>query len=92
MTLFAVAQHILRLLKRESEPTMMELLSNSVVKAVMEADGVDPLMLEAQLRDMATELTLARHTNRNCPRAHEPGCSRAYGSHRWLKSLTRCLE
>jgi hypothetical protein len=60
MTLLAIAQHILRLLKRDSEPTIKELLSDSVVKAVMEADGVDPLMLEAQLRDTATELTLAR--------------------------------
>jgi hypothetical protein len=60
MTLLAIAQHILRLLKRDSEPTIKELLSDSVVKAVMEADGVDPLMLEAQLHDMATELNIAR--------------------------------
>jgi hypothetical protein len=48
MTLLATMQHILRLLIQSSEPTLKELLSDSAVKAVMEADGVDPLLLEAQ--------------------------------------------
>ena len=69
MTLLATAQQILRLLMRGREPTLKELLSNSAVKALMEADGVDPLVLEAQLRDMAAELNLARRLHRNRPRA-----------------------
>jgi len=68
MTLLAFAQHMLRVLTRGSEPTLKELLSDSAVKAVMEADGVDPLALEAQLRNMATELSLARHANQTSPR------------------------
>ena len=68
MTLLITVQHILRLLTQSSEPTLKELLSDSAVRAVMEADGVDPLLLEAQLRDMAAELCLARRRRRNRPR------------------------
>jgi hypothetical protein len=39
------------------EPTIAEILSDSIVKAVMEADGVDPIELEAQLRSMAQNST-----------------------------------
>ncbi len=67
MSLLAIAQQILRLLIRGSEPTLTELLSDSAVKAVMKADGVDPLMLEAELRAMATKLSLARRTHRKLP-------------------------
>jgi hypothetical protein len=67
MTLLATLQHILRLLVQSSEPTLKELLSDSAVKAVMEADGVDPLLLEAQLRDMAAELHFAHRLRRNRP-------------------------
>ena len=35
------------------EPTIAEILSDSIVRAVMKADGVDPNVLEAQLRSMA---------------------------------------
>jgi hypothetical protein len=35
------------------EFTITEILSDSIVKAVMKADGVDPGALEAQLRSMA---------------------------------------
>ena len=35
------------------EPTLAEILSDSIVIAVMAADGVDPIALEAQLRDLA---------------------------------------
>jgi hypothetical protein len=32
------------------EPTLAEMLSDSIVLAVMAADGVDPVTLEAELR------------------------------------------
>jgi hypothetical protein len=35
------------------EPTITEILSDSIVKAMMRADGVDPKMLERDLRIMA---------------------------------------
>jgi hypothetical protein len=42
------------------EPTITEMLSDSIVMAVMAADGVDPVVLEAQLRGMAQAATAAR--------------------------------
>jgi hypothetical protein len=42
------------------EPTITEILSDSIVEAVMEADGFDPEVLEAQLRSMAREISAAR--------------------------------
>jgi hypothetical protein len=35
------------------EPTITEMLSDSIVVAMMAADGVDPIALEAQLRGLA---------------------------------------
>jgi hypothetical protein len=35
------------------EPTIAEILSDPIVKAVMKADGVDPSALEAQLARIA---------------------------------------
>ncbi len=35
------------------EPTLSEILSDAIVKAVMDADGVDPNALEAMLRQIA---------------------------------------
>jgi hypothetical protein len=37
----------------QREPTIAEILSDSLVKVVMRADGVDPEMLERDLRSMA---------------------------------------
>jgi hypothetical protein len=37
----------------QREPTIAEILSDSLVKVVMRADGVDPQMLERDLRRMA---------------------------------------
>ena len=37
----------------QREPTIAEILSDSLVKVVMRADGVDPEMLERNLRSMA---------------------------------------
>jgi hypothetical protein len=42
------------------EPTITEMLSDSIVMAVMAADGVDPIALEAQLRGLAKPATAAR--------------------------------
>jgi hypothetical protein len=35
------------------EPSISEILSDSIVKAMMRADGVDPKLLERDLRRMA---------------------------------------
>ena len=37
----------------QREPTIAEILSDSIVKAMMRADGVDPEMLERDLRSIA---------------------------------------
>jgi hypothetical protein len=42
------------------EPTIAEMLSDSIVMAMMAADGVDPVALEAQLRGMADPRVAAR--------------------------------
>ncbi len=48
---------------RRCEPTIAEILSDSIVQAVMEADGVDPKRLEALLRDMAQNLAEVRRAS-----------------------------
>jgi hypothetical protein len=50
------------------EPTITEMLSDTIVVAMMAADGVDPAVLEAQLRDVAAA-TAARQA-RGC---RQPG-------------------
>jgi hypothetical protein len=45
---------------RSGEPTLTEMLSDSIVMAVMAADGVDPIALEAQLRGLAQDATADR--------------------------------
>ncbi|HWF95288.1 MAG TPA: hypothetical protein VG291_10065 [Xanthobacteraceae bacterium] len=42
------------------EPTITEMLSDSLVMAMMKADGVDPVALEAQLRSVAQGASTAR--------------------------------
>ena len=42
------------------EPTITEMLSDSLVMAMMKADGVDPVALEAQLRSVAQGASAAR--------------------------------
>ena len=44
------------------EPTLEEILADSIVRAVMEADGVDPDALEAMLKGVSPheQLTLYR--------------------------------
>jgi hypothetical protein len=41
--------------------TIAEMLSDSIVQALMKADGVDPEMLKAQLRSIGQEISAARH-------------------------------
>ncbi len=44
------------------EPRLKDILADSIVKAVMEADGVDPRELEAELRQTAALLHATRRT------------------------------
>ena len=47
------------------EPRLEDMLADSIVKAVMEADGVDPRELEAKLRQTAALLRPIRHTSKS---------------------------
>jgi len=42
--------------RREPTPTLTEILSDSIVKAVMEADGIDPQELAERLRQAGRKL------------------------------------
>jgi len=44
----------------QSEPTLEDILSDSIIKAVMKADGVDPHQLAAMLKEVG----------RRCSRGH----------------------
>jgi hypothetical protein len=54
------------------ELTLEELLSDSVVKAVMEADGVDPAALEVMLKEVGRNVSLARHAQLWGPQSTSP--------------------
>ena len=41
---------------RQHEPTLKEILSDSIVTALMEADGVDPDELEAMLKKIGEDV------------------------------------
>ena len=43
------------------ELTLEEMLSDSIVQAVMAADGVDPVALELMLKEVGRDVSLARH-------------------------------
>jgi hypothetical protein len=43
------------------EPTITEMLSDPIVKAVMQADGIDPAALEAELQSLAQEISARRY-------------------------------
>jgi len=45
---------------KAAEPSLCEALSDPVIRAVMKADGVDPVTLAADLRRVARNL---RHTD-----------------------------
>ena len=60
---------------RHREPRFEDMLTDSIVKAVMEADGVDPRELETLFRQIAAHLraikartqpSLAVHESRAC--------------------------
>jgi len=53
------------------EPTLEEILPDHIVRAVMEADGVDPQALAAHLRSLAREIAAVRHAGRELPRLFE---------------------
>jgi hypothetical protein len=44
----------------QREPTISEILSDSIIRAVMRADGVDPRLLERELRTIAEIVELDR--------------------------------
>jgi hypothetical protein len=48
------------------EPTLDEMLSDSIIRAVMEADGVDPQELAVMLRQLGRSL-LIRSPRRRAP-------------------------
>ena len=52
---------------RQGEPTLEEMLSDPIVRAVIEADGIDPQELAATLRQ--TGRMLARRTRREGPQS-----------------------
>lgn len=47
---------------RRRELRLDQMLADSIVKAVMKADGVDPHKLKAELRQAAALLHTTRHT------------------------------
>jgi hypothetical protein len=46
------------------EPSIADMLSDPMVRAVMAADGIDPMELEAELRSIARTIASARRTDR----------------------------
>jgi hypothetical protein len=51
-----------RMSSQHREPRLKDMLGDSIVKAVMEADGVDPRQLEIELRRITARLRAARRT------------------------------
>jgi hypothetical protein len=49
------------------EPTLKDMLADSIVKAVMAADGVDPLELEAMMAQIGRSSSRVRHTRWSVP-------------------------
>ena len=49
---------------RHGEPRLEDILADSIVKAVMEADGVNPRELEAELRQTSALLRATRRTQK----------------------------
>ena len=54
------------------ELTLEEMLSDSVVQAVMAADGVDPVALEVMLKEVGRNVSLARHARLWGPSSTSP--------------------
>jgi hypothetical protein len=49
----------------QRELTLAEMLADSIVQAVMKADGVDAKVLEAQLQSLARDLSKMPRASRN---------------------------
>jgi Asp/Glu/hydantoin racemase len=61
MAILAVGRRFGILIKcPHREPTITEILSDSIVKAMMAADGIDAIVLEAQLRSVAQNMDAVR--------------------------------
>ena len=56
---------------RYLEPSLEDMLTDSIVKAVMEADGVDPCGLEEELRQTAALLRAIGRTPKSPETAQE---------------------
>ena len=54
------------------ELTLEEMLSDSIVQAVMAADGVDPVALELMLKEVGRDVSLARHARLWGPQSTSP--------------------
>ena len=48
--------------RHHREPTLEDMLSDPIIRAVMDADRVDPHELQAMLKDVGRALTMARGT------------------------------
>ena len=49
----------------QRELTLAEMLADSIVQALMKADGVDPKVLEAQFQSLARDLSKMPRASRN---------------------------
>jgi hypothetical protein len=57
---------------RQHEPTLENILSDPIIKAVMKADGVDPHQLAAMLKEVGRKLAGARARVRCACRHRKP--------------------
>jgi hypothetical protein len=57
---------------RQREPTLKEILSDPIVTALMSADGVDPLELEAMLTQINRQSKSLRQIGRWGTGCHRP--------------------
>ena len=69
MMLLAIGQRI----ESQSEPTIRDILSDSIVKAMMEADEINPQTLELELKCMAHQISARRVRSETLRVAHKKG-------------------
>jgi hypothetical protein len=51
---------------RQHEPTLEDILSDSIIRAVMKADGVDPHQLAAMLKEVGRKWRRSSHPSSMC--------------------------